>query len=349
VVGGRRASFDGFNRALDMKRPIGSLAKPLVYLAALESGRYTPASTVVDEPVALKLENGDLWKPGNYDRKVHGHVTMVRALTQSYNLATVNLGLDVGLGPVTKAYVQLGLDEAPPRYPSILLGAAQLNPVEVAQVYNTLANGGFRSPLRAVRAVVDEEGKPLKAPELEVTEAAPAEAVYTLNRMLIEVFNRGTARPALRSLPPGLVVAGKTGTSNDYRDSWFAGFSGGHLIVVWMGHDDNAPTGLTGTTGALQAWTRLMASISTNSFEPLMPDGVEDRWIDYYTGLETSPYCRGLALPFPNGMALAASPTCPPGTTEEEASLIMMVTEPAPGESATVTAPADGAPNPPEP
>jgi penicillin-binding protein 1B len=145
------------------------------------------------------------------------------------------------------------------------------------------------------------------------------------------------------------VVAGKTGTSNDYRDSWFAGYSGGHLIVVWMGHDDNAPTGLTGTTGALQAWTRLMASISTNSFEPLMPDGVENRWIDYFTGLETSPYCRGVSLPFPNGMALAPSPTCPPGTTEEEAALIMMATDPTGTGSDTVTAPADGAPNPPQP
>ena len=174
VVGGRRASFDGFNRALDMQRPIGSLAKPLVYLAALQSGRYTPASTILDEPIELKLENGDFWKPGNYDKKIHGAVTLVRALTQSYNLATVNLGMAVGLGPVTKTYVQLGLDEAPPKYPSILLGTAQLNPVQVAQVYNTLANGGFRSPLRAVRAVVDEAGKPLKAPELEVTEAAPA-------------------------------------------------------------------------------------------------------------------------------------------------------------------------------
>lgn len=349
VVGGRRASFDGFNRALDMQRPIGSLAKPLVYLAALESGRYTPASTVVDEPVSLKLDNGDLWKPGNYDKKVHGPVTMVRGLTQSYNLATVNLGMDVGLGPVTRTYVQLGLDEAPPRYPSILLGTAQLNPVEVAQMYNTLANGGFRSPLRAVRAVVDEAGKPLKAPELEVTQAAPAEAVYTLDRMLIEVFNRGTARSALRALPPGLVVAGKTGTSNDYRDSWFAGFSGGHLIVVWMGHDDNAPTSLTGTTGALQAWTRLMASISTNSFEPLMPEGVEDRWIDYYTGLETSPYCGGLALPFVNGLPLAPDPSCPPGTTEEEAALLRMVAEPAADGSGTVTVPVDGVPNPPQP
>ena len=198
VVGGRRASFDGFNRALDMKRPIGSLAKPLVYLAALQTGQYTPASVVLDEPVELKLDNGDLWKPANYDRKVHGQVTLLRALTQSYNLATVNLGMEVGLANVTKTYVQLGLDEPPPRFPSILLGAAQLNPVEVAQMYNTLANGGFRSPLRAVRAVIAEDGKPLKAPELEVTEAAPTEAIYALNRMMIEVFERGTARPALQ-------------------------------------------------------------------------------------------------------------------------------------------------------
>ncbi|MGI9246894.1 MAG: transglycosylase domain-containing protein, partial [Steroidobacteraceae bacterium] len=333
VVGGRRASFDGFNRALDMKRPIGSLAKPLVYLAALETGRYTPASFLEDQPVEIKLDDGTLWKPGNYDRKLHGSVTLVRALTQSYNLATVNLGMDVGLGPVTRTYVQLGLEDAPPRYPSILLGAAQLNPVQVAQMYNTLANGGFRSPLRAVRAVIDAERKPLKAPELEVTEAASSAAIYSLNRLLIEVFERGTARPAKRALPAGLVVAGKTGTSNDYRDSWFAGFSGGHLIVVWLGHDDNSPTGLTGTTGALQAWTRLMASIDTTSFEPLLPDDVEDRWIDYFTGLETSPYCDGSAvsLPFGVGRVLDPSAACPPNVTPEEGALLA----PAPVDPAT--------------
>jgi penicillin-binding protein 1B len=324
VVGGRRASFDGFNRALDMQRPIGSLAKPLVYLAALETGRYTPASVVQDAPVEIKLPNGQTWKPGNYDRKVRGPVPIVRALTQSLNLATVNLGMEVGLGRVAKAFVQLGLEEAPPEYPSMLLGAANLNPVQVAQMYNTLANGGFRSPLRAVRAVIDEEGKPLKAPELEVAEAAPAEAVYQLDRMLIEVFERGTGRPARNLLPASLVVAGKTGTSNDYRDSWFAGFSGGHLIVVWMGHDDNTPTGLTGTTGALPAWTKLMSSINTVSFEPLMPEALEDRWVDYYTGRETSPNCYSVAvsLPFAIGYVLEPSDTCPPGTTPEEAALL---------------------------
>jgi penicillin-binding protein 1B len=324
IVGGRRASFDGFNRALDMQRPIGSLAKPLVYLAAFESGRYTPASIVDDAPVELKLPNGQVWKPGNYDKKLRGPVPLVRALTQSLNLATVNLGMAVGLDKVAKTYVQLGLDEAPPAYPSMLLGAANLNPIQVAQMYNTLANGGFRSPLRAVRAVIDEHGKPLKAPELEVSQAAPAEAIYALDRVLIEVFERGTGKPARRSLPPTLVVAGKTGTSNDYRDSWFAGFSGGHLIVVWMGHDDNSPTGLTGTTGALPAWAKLMSSISTTSFEPLMPEEMEDRWIDYFSGKETSPYCDGSAvrLPFMYGTVLEPSETCPPGISPEEAALL---------------------------
>lgn len=321
LVGGRRAAFDGFNRALDAKRPIGSLAKPLVYLAALETGRYTPATMLADEPVDLKLPNGDRWKPANFDKQVRGPVPMVRALTQSLNLATVNLGLEVGLDHVARTFEQLGLDEAPPEFASMLLGATNLSPLEVAQMYNTLANGGFRSPLRAVRAVIAEDGKPLKAPELEVAEVSSPEAIYALDRMLIEVMERGTGRAAKRQLPSDLVVAGKTGTSNDYRDSWFSGFSGSHLIVAWVGHDDNRPTGLTGTTGGLAVWSRLMGSIATSSFEPLLPESLEHRWIDYFSGLETSPYCNGSAvsLPFEVGTLLEPAPDCPPGAVESPA------------------------------
>jgi penicillin-binding protein 1B len=317
IVGGRRASFAGFNRALDATRPIGSLAKPLVYLAALETGRYTPVSFLADEPIDLKLPNGDRWKPENFDKQLRGPVTLVRALTQSLNLPTVRLGLDVGLDKVASTFQQLGLEEPPAELPSMLLGATNLSPFDVAQMYNTLANGGFRSPLRAVRAVVDESGRPLKAPELEVAEAASPEAVYTLDRMMIEVMERGTGRAAKRNLPPGLVVAGKTGTSNDYRDSWFAGFSGGHLIVAWVGHDDNSPTGLTGTTGGLAVWSRLMGSIVTSSFEPMLPESLEHRWVDYFSGLETSPYCDGAAvsLPFRVGTLLESNPECPPDTS----------------------------------
>ena len=318
LVGARRAAFDGFNRALDARRPIGSLAKPLVYLAALETGRYTPITFLADEPLDLKLPNGDHWKPQNFDKQFRGTVTVVRALTQSLNLPTVRLGLDVGLGKVARTFEELGLEERPAELPSMLLGATNLSPFDVAQMYNTLANGGFRSPLRAVRAVVDESGQALKAPELEVAEAVSPEAVYTLDRMLVEVMERGTGRVARRQLPAGLVVAGKTGTSNDYRDSWFAGFSGSHLVVTWVGHDDNSPTGLTGTTGGLAVWSRLMGSIVTSSFEPMLPEDLEHRWVDYFSGLETSPYCDGSAvsLPFRVGTLLEANPECPPGTGE---------------------------------
>ena len=314
IVGGRRASFAGFNRALDATRPIGSLAKPLVYLAALETGRYTPVSFLADEPIDLKLPNGDRWKPENFDKQLRGPVTLVRALTQSLNLPTVRLGLDVGLDRVARTFEQLGLEEPPAELPSMLLGATNLSPFDVAQMYNTLANGGFRSPLRAVRAVVDERGRPLKAPELEVAAAVAPEAVYTLDRMMVEVMERGTGRAAKRNLPSGLVVAGKTGTSNDYRDSWFAGFSGGHLVVAWVGHDDNSPTGLTGTTGGLAVWSRLMGSIVTSSFEPMLPESLEHRWVDYFSGLETSVYCDGAAvsLPFRVGTLLEPNPACPP-------------------------------------
>jgi penicillin-binding protein 1B len=321
VVGGRRASYAGFNRALDATRPIGSLAKPLVYLAALETGRYTPVSFLADEPIDLKLPNGDRWKPENFDKQLRGPVTLVRALTQSLNLPTVRLGLDVGLDKVAQTFEQLGLEERPAELPSMLLGATNLSPFDVAQMYNTLANGGFRSPLRAVRAVVDADGQALKAPELEVAEAVSPEAVYTLDRLMIEVMERGTGRAARRNLPPGLVVAGKTGTSNDYRDSWFAGFSGGHLVVAWVGHDDNSPTGLTGTTGGLAIWSRLMGSIVTSSFEPMLPEALEHRWVDYFSGLETSPYCDGSAvsLPFRVGTLLEPDPACLPSTGEPPA------------------------------
>jgi penicillin-binding protein 1B len=314
MVGGRQASYAGFNRALDAKRPIGSLAKPIVYLAALETGRYTPVSFLPDEPVDLKLPNGDHWKPQNFDKQLRGPVTLVRALTQSLNLPTVHLGLDIGLDKVARTFEDLGLEERPAELPSMLLGATNLTPLEVAQVYNTLANGGFRSPLRAVRAVVNERGEALKAPELEVAEAVSPESVYVLERMMVEVMARGTGRPARNQLPADLVVAGKTGTSNDYRDSWFAGFSGSHLVVAWVGHDDNSPTGLTGTTGGLAVWSRLMGSVTTSSFEPVLPEALEHRWVDYFSGLETSPYCDGSAvnLPFRVGTLLEPNPECPP-------------------------------------
>ena len=251
MVGGRQASFDGFNRALDAKRSIGSLVKPVIYLAALETGRYSAASIVEDGPVEVKLANGKVWAPQNISEEFYGQVPLVRALAQSLNLATVHLGLEVGLPKVTNEFVALGLEKEPAQLPSVLLGALDVSPLEVAQLYNAFANGGFSTPLRAVRAVVDAEGKPLKSFALEVTPVADPVAVYQVNRMLVQVMEHGSGQAARAQIPADIVVAGKTGTSSDYRDSWFAGFSGNTLAVVWIGYDDNSPTGLTGSSGSL--------------------------------------------------------------------------------------------------
>jgi penicillin-binding protein 1B len=312
IVGGRRVGFDGFNRALDAKRSIGSLVKPVIYLAAIQTGRYTPASVIVDGPVEVKLANGQLWKPRNISQEFYGPVPLVRAIAQSLNLATVNLGLDVGLPIVAKEFTALGLEQEPQQVPALLLGALDIAPIEVAQLYNSLANGGFRTPLRGVRAILDDKGKPLKAFPLEVTPVADPAAVYQVNRMLVQVIERGSGRAARAKIPADIVIAGKTGTSSDYRDSWFAGFSGNQLAVVWIGYDDNRPTGFTGATGALPIWTRLMAGSNLVSWAPDLPEGLIDTYIDFMTGQGAKPGCVPdvIAIPVPQGTQLAMREGC---------------------------------------
>lgn len=319
MVGGRQASFDGFNRALDAKRSIGSLVKPVIYLAAIESGQFNEASIIEDGPVQVKLANGKVWEPQNYSQEFYGPVPLVRALAQSMNLATVRLGLEVGLPQVTREFKILGLENEPPQLPSVLLGALDVSPLEVAQLYNAFASKGFNTPLRAVRAVVDAEGKPLKSFALEITPVATPQAVYQVNRMLVQVMERGTGAAARARLPSGLVVAGKTGTSSDYRDSWFAGFSGSHLAVVWIGYDDNSPTGLTGSSGSLTVWSHLMGSINTTSLHMPLPEGLQETWIEFHTGYAAKPGCGEdvISVAVPQGVQLPVKPGCETGVFED--------------------------------
>ena len=311
VVGGRRSRVAGFNRALDARRPIGSLVKPIVYLAALETGEYHAATLLHDEEVEVRQSNGKTWRPQNFDRETLGPLPLYRALAESRNLATVQLGLDVGLKPVAQKFTALGLDREPAQVPSLLLGAVELTPMEVAQVYETLANGGTYRPLLAVQAVWTAEGKSLGSDPAEAHLAADPDAVYQLNRMLIEVMLRGTGRAGTEMLPEGLVTAGKTGTSSDLRDSWFAGFSGSHLVVVWVGYDDNAPTGLTGSQGALPIWASVMSGIGPLSWQAPMPDGLEEAWVDYETGLLTDQDCGDtVAISVPRGTPLETMSGC---------------------------------------
>jgi penicillin-binding protein 1B len=312
VVGGRDVDASGFNRALDARRPIGSLVKPAVYLTALESGRYTAASLIEDAPIELKLADGSVWAPQNFERQVYGQVPLARALAESMNLATVRLGLDLGLPKVAATLEQLGLESAPTLNPSLLLGTVEMSPLEVVQVYTTLADGGFRTRLRAVRAVLDEQGRPLKSFKVQVEDVAPPAAVYQLDRMLMLVPTHGTARDAAARLPRGLVIAGKTGTSSDTRDSWFAGFTGSYLAVAWVGYDDNRETGLTGAAGALPVWADTMASLKPLSFDPVAPETVEDRWIGFHDGLETTATCGADAvmIAVPKDTQLPRNPGC---------------------------------------
>ena len=312
IVGGRDVAYDGFNRALDARRQFGSLVKPFVYLTALETGRYNAATIIQDAPVQIRLPDGEVWRPENFTKQTYGPVPVVRALAESLNLATVGLGMDVGIPKIAANLQHFGLERPVPQVPSMLLGAIEVTPLEVAQLYNGLANGGFRNPLRAVRAVISDAGKPIKAFPLEVTPVAPPDAVYAVDRMMEQVMERGTGRPARSVLPASLVVAGKSGTSSDLRDSWFAGFSGSHVVVVWVGYDNNQPTGLTGSTGALPVWARLMAGLEATSWDAPMPETLAETWIDYPTGLRVEKGCSDDAIPIavPVGTQLPLKPGC---------------------------------------
>ena len=279
VVGGREPRNFGFNRALDALRPVGSLVKPAVYLTALERPRkYTLVSEIDDAPLTIKGERGEAWSPQNYDGKYHGRVALHQALARSYNSATVRLGVDLGIPRVLGMIRRLGVTRRMSPYPSVLLGATPMTPMEVAQMYHTLANGGFRVPLRAIREVTNADGKPLSRHGLSVEQAVDPGPVFLVTNAMQETLRTGTGRGVYDSVQPSLALAGKTGTTNDLRDSWFAGFSGDKLAVVWLGLDDNKPTGLSGASGALPVWAKLMKSLRPKPISADAPGSIEWHW-----------------------------------------------------------------------
>ncbi len=312
LVGGRRPRFAGFNRALDAVRPIGSLVKPAVYLAALmQPRRYTLITPLDDTPVSLRLDDGSRWEPNNYDRRSHGRVPLHQALARSYNLATVHLGLDIGVRRVAELLRELGVTRPVREVPALLLGALSLSPLEVTQLYHTFASGGFYTPLRAIREVVAADGRPLQRYPLTVRRAAPAGPVYLLDRNLQEVVRSGTGRGLARLLPSDLALAGKTGTTDELRDSWFAGFSGDRVAVAWVGRDDNRPAGLTGAQGALPVWGAAMKGLRPAPLGLPRPDTVETVWIDPRSGLRADERCEGARqFPFIRGSAPTAESSC---------------------------------------
>lgn len=317
LVGGRSVRYAGFNRALDARRPAGSLLKPAVYLAALEQPRrFSLVTPLPDTPVKVEGPGGQLWEPRNFDRKVHGEVLLFRALANSYNLATARLGMDLGLGKVVDMLQRLGIEGYIPEVPALTLGAGEYSPMDMAAMYQTIAAGGFRMPLRSIREVVDARGEPLKRYPLEYDRTVSLQATNLLTYALRVVVREGTGKGVYRYLPENFDVAGKTGTTNDGRDSWFAGFSGDLLAVTWIGRDDNGSTGLTGSTGALRVWAHFMAQASERPLGYRMPDGMQTIWIDDQSGWLTGKGCPNSRLmPFITGSEPRQSTSCAPRAT----------------------------------
>jgi penicillin-binding protein 1B len=294
MVGNRNTDTPGFNRALEAQRPVGSLLKPMVYLLALaQPGNWSLATPVDDAPVNLTLPNGKTWNPENSDGRSHGRVSLVDALAHSYNQATVRVGMDVGPERLAELLKVLAGLRAPAN-PSLILGSVDLSPFAMAQVYQFLASGGQIQPLRAVRGVVDPKGKAINRYDFNAEPAKEGDAVAArlVTLALQEAVTRGTGRPLLADGLGRLKPAGKTGTSNDSRDSWFAGYTGDHLAVVWVGNDKNEPTGLYGSTGAMRVWSALFGKLPSAPLD-VGGEGLEWGWVDAQQFATTEENCEG--------------------------------------------------------
>ena len=284
VIGGSDNDPGDFNRALDARRQIGSLIKPLIYLTALSApAEYNLLTPLDDTAFTMQLPDGSVWAPENFDKTSHGTVHLYEALKHSYNLATVRLGLRIGIDKVIATLHKAGVQQKLKKFPSLLLGTVELTPMEVAQMYQTLANGGFLSHLNSISAVLDSDNHPLQRYGLQVEQKLDPAPVFLVDDILMEVVAGGTAQSLNKTLDDKLPLAGKTGTTNDLRDSWFVGFGDNLLAVAWAGYDDNRPTGLTGATGALQLWAAMMRQSGIQPVNIVPPDDIS--WLKRHNSL----------------------------------------------------------------
>lgn len=311
---GRKNLPSGFNRALDAVRPIGSLIKPVIYLTALEYPEKYNITTLINDStiVVPSKDGGKPWIPKNYDHKEHGMVPLHKALAKSYNLAAVRVGMDIGVARVVQTLRAMGITREIQMFPSLLLGSLSLTPLEVAQIYQTLAGDGFSTPLKAIRAVVSQNGEKLQSYPFLPKQVVDPGAAFLTNTVLQEVMLNGTGTSAYKTFPKDYGLVGKTGTTNDAKDSWFAGYTGDYLAVVWTGRDDNKPIGLTGGHGALQVWIPLMKQISNQPVTLLPPDNIEMKRI---CGV-------GKAYPFIEGSEPSGYACSRPEPVEEEIEII---------------------------
>ncbi|MBI3302038.1 MAG: PBP1A family penicillin-binding protein, partial [Deltaproteobacteria bacterium] len=297
MVGGRDYQASQFNRVTQAHRQPGSVFKPIVYLTALAAereereGRFLPTSLVEDAPFTWFYEDKE-WSPGNYKDEYLGTVTLRRALENSLNAATARIAQQVGIEPIRQTARRLGFVSPLPPYPSLVLGSAEVTPFEVAVAFSTLANQGLRVTPLTIKRVSNQDGETLERRAVQVEQAIPPEDAYLLTHLLEGVIERGTGRGA-RQKGFERPAAGKTGTTNDFGDAWFVGYTPDLLTVVWVGFDHREPLKLSGAQAALPIWTEFMkratAGRPVSGFTP--PPGIVLVPIDRLTGFRATPYC----------------------------------------------------------
>ncbi|HCM06431.1 MAG TPA: penicillin-binding protein 1B [Oceanospirillales bacterium] len=298
IVGSRRVQYFGFNRAMDAQRSIGSLAKPAVYLTALSSGRYNWSTIIDDKPVSVSGQDGSLWQPRNYDRKNYGPVFLVDAMSKSLNQATARLGMTVGIDQVINTFERLGIDKDVPPYPSILLGSVAMSPLQVTQMFQTYASGGFAMEPRSIQALTTTDNKILTSYAAQGEQMFSPHLMENLRYGLQQVIAQGTGKRLARTFNT-TKIAGKTGTSDEQRDAWFAGFDDRHLGVIWVGRDDNKPMPFTGAGGALPIWQDIFLQSGLEPLTPLVQ--LDWAWVNTQ-GEVVEPECGVRQMPFMPGV-----------------------------------------------
>jgi len=292
MIGDKRSGYAGFNRAINARRPVGSLLKPFVYLLALERyQQYQLGSMLADEPLSVEVESEDVWQPKNYDGKYRKQASLYESLVNSLNVPTVNLGLELGLEPLANTLHLAGYEQDIVLHPSILLGSIGMSAFEVNQLYVPIANGGQQQSLSVIDKIVSSQGETYWQEQAQSNPLFSNHSVYLLNYALRGAAKTGTAKSLSWRLP-NAVVAGKTGTTNDQRDSWFAGFDDNTLITTWVGNDENKPTELTGSSGALVLFSDVMKAIGTDDIGSNVPSSVARIPFDRQTGQPLAQACE---------------------------------------------------------
>ena len=303
AIGSTKPNNYGFNRAINAVRPIGSLVKPFIYLSALQHyTKYNLSTLLDDSKLSVSLPGSKLWEPNNFDKKFHGNVPLHVALSESYNVATTRLGMDLGYSVVQETFTKLGIEKKIPKYPSIFVGSFEMTPLEAIQAYQTIASEGFYSPLNSIRTVESSGDVLSLSYPYKVEQRFRPEPIYLLKFVLKQTFISGTARGFSSRVIEKWKTGGKTGTSDDQRDSWFVGYAGNYLMVVWLGFDDNRKSPLTGRTGALQVWKNFMSRLDPIAYEVRKPSRIRYEWVDAKDGLLSGERCKGsILIPFVEG------------------------------------------------